>query len=100
MRSGKPVIATDVGGPKDYLVDGQVGYQETPVFGMPWPHYHGRMTWAEPNLMEARERVRGALRNAGFVHPPRGRRVLRLRLSKRPASGRKAVAQYDGRDGA
>jgi magnesium chelatase family protein len=41
-------------------------------------------------LMEARERVRGALRNAGFVHPPR-----RITVNLAPADLRKAGASLD-----
>ena len=61
MMAGKPVIATAFGGPAEFglPIDGQVPYQRTPVFGMPWPTYHGRMTWADPDLMRAREMMRG-----------------------------------------
>ena len=41
-------------------------------------------------LSEARERVRGALRNAGFVHPPR-----RITVNLAPAELRKAGASLD-----
>ncbi len=41
-------------------------------------------------LQEARERVRGALRNAGFVHPPR-----RITVNLAPADLRKAGASLD-----
>jgi magnesium chelatase family protein len=45
---------------------------------------------ADTALMEARERVRGALRNAGFVHPPR-----RITVNLAPAELRKAGASLD-----
>ena len=41
-------------------------------------------------LQEARERVRGALRNAGFVHPPR-----RITVNLAPAELRKAGSSLD-----
>src|SRR3954468_16153145 len=41
-------------------------------------------------LSEARERVRGAIRNAGFVHPPR-----RITVNLAPADLRKAGASLD-----
>ena len=41
-------------------------------------------------LSEARERVRGAIRNAGFVHPPR-----RITVNLAPAELRKAGASLD-----
>src|SRR6476469_10521148 len=41
-------------------------------------------------LQEARERVRGAIRNAGYVHPPR-----RITVNLAPADLRKAGASLD-----
>ena len=45
---------------------------------------------ADVALQEARERVRGAIRNAGFVHPPR-----RITVNLAPADLRKAGASLD-----
>ena len=45
---------------------------------------------ADAALQEARERVRGALRNTGFVHPPR-----RITVNLAPADLRKAGASLD-----
>ena len=45
---------------------------------------------ADAALQEARERVRGALRNAGFVHPPR-----RITVNLAPADLRKGGASLD-----
>ena len=45
---------------------------------------------ADAALQEARERVRGALRNAGFVFPPR-----RITVNLAPADLRKAGASLD-----
>ena len=45
---------------------------------------------ADAALQEARERVRGAIRNAGYVHPPR-----RITVNLAPADLRKAGASLD-----
>ena len=45
---------------------------------------------ADASLQEARERVRGALRNSGYVHPPR-----RITVNLAPADLRKAGASLD-----
>jgi magnesium chelatase family protein len=45
---------------------------------------------ADAALQEARERVRGAIRNSGFVHPPR-----RITVNLAPAEQRKAGASLD-----
>jgi magnesium chelatase family protein len=45
---------------------------------------------ADAALQEARERVRGALRNSGYVHPPR-----RITVNLAPADQRKAGASLD-----
>ena len=45
---------------------------------------------ADTALQEARERVRGALRNAGFIHPPR-----RITVNLAPAELRKAGSSLD-----
>ncbi len=45
---------------------------------------------ADTALQEARERVRGAIRNAGFVHPPR-----RITVNLAPAELRKAGSSLD-----
>jgi magnesium chelatase family protein len=45
---------------------------------------------ADTALQEARERVRGAIRNAGFIHPPR-----RITVNLAPAEQRKAGASLD-----
>jgi magnesium chelatase family protein len=45
---------------------------------------------ADAALQEARERVRGAIRNAGFTHPPR-----RITVNLAPADLRKAGASLD-----
>src|SRR6202795_2969360 len=45
---------------------------------------------ADAALQEARERVRGAIRNAGYVHPPR-----RITVNLAPADLRKSGASLD-----
>ena len=56
------------------------------------PGCPGSPSWGLPDaaLSEARERVRGALRNAGFHHPPR-----RITVNLAPAELRKAGASLD-----
>lgn len=60
MMAGKPVIATQYGGPAEFglPIGCAVPSQPTPVFGMPWATYSGRMVWADPNLMDARDKMR------------------------------------------
>lgn len=60
MTAGKPVIATNYGGPEDFLPDNgyPVKYQMTPCSGMPWSLYTGHMQWAEPDIMDARKQMR------------------------------------------
>ena len=70
MMAGKPVIATDYGGPRDFIKEPNylepnivqtgypIDYQLTPCFGMPWSLYTGDMEWGEPNLMETRKAMR------------------------------------------
>ena len=60
MMASKPVIVTETGGPAEFLLPREcyVPFTETPVFGMPWKIYAGSMTWAEPDLMAARRRMR------------------------------------------
>ena len=69
MLAGKPVIATAHGGPVDFMrqhsTAGGIGYQETCCFGMPWITYSGDMTWAEPNMMQARKAMRDAFEDPG-----------------------------------
>src|SRR6187402_3696898 len=45
---------------------------------------------ADAALQEARERIRGAIRNAGYVHPPR-----RITVNLAPADLRKAGSSLD-----
>lgn len=59
LAAGKPVVCTGYGGPEDFVPKhSTIGYQPSPVQGMPWPTYRGDMVWAEPNLMEARRAMR------------------------------------------
>src|SRR3954454_21150251 len=60
-------------------VDGAPGLPGSTMVGLP-----------DAATREARERVRGAIRNAGFVHPPR-----RITVNLAPADLRKAGASLD-----
>ncbi len=66
MMVGNPVIATDYGGTKDFVSAENaypIPYQETPVYGMPWPTYKGDQVWADINVMEARKAMRRVFEN-------------------------------------
>lgn len=62
ILAGKPTISTDAGGPHDEwgreCISRLVPGDETPVFGMPWPHYTGHMNWVEPDLGGAKRAMR------------------------------------------
>lgn len=66
MRAGNPVIATNYGGPEDFLeVANQypVNYQLTPVCGMPWNMYQANQIWADPDIIHARGLMRKVFQN-------------------------------------
>jgi glycosyltransferase involved in cell wall biosynthesis len=67
MASGKPVIATRLGGHMEFMNDDNsylVDYQLSPVYGMPWiPWYRGDQVWAEPNIMQIRKHMRYVYEN-------------------------------------
>ncbi len=66
MMVGNPAIATNYGGVKDFLSEQNgypISYQETPVYGMPWPTYKGDQVWADINIMEARKAMRRVFDN-------------------------------------
>lgn len=68
MIAGKPVIATKYGGPEDFAESQSlVPYTMTPVFGMPWPNYTGKMNWAQPDLLSARKQMRYLYENQEFA---------------------------------
>lgn len=61
MTEANPVIATDYSGTVGFMKPEHsfpVGYRKTIVCGMPWPMYTGEMTWAEPDLLDARKWMR------------------------------------------
>lgn len=61
MAVGNPTIVTNYGGVTDYIDNNNsypISYQETPVYGMPWPTYKGDQVWADINIMEARKAMR------------------------------------------
>ncbi len=67
MMAGKPVIATNYGGPLDFLRHKQNSllckYQLTPCFNMPWDTYNGKMNWADIDILDARAHMRYAYQN-------------------------------------
>ena len=63
--AGKPTIATDYSGTQEFIfkkADTQTGYpisyQLTPCYGMPWETYDGHQSWADINILEARQQMR------------------------------------------
>ena len=84
MRAGKPVIATNYGGPVDFLKQAGgylVPYQLTPVCGMPWEMYQADQLWAEPDVYTARQLMRQVYTN-------------REEAKTRGLKGREWVKQY------
>lgn len=64
MLAKNPVIATKYGGPIDFARSQQlVKYTMSPVYGMPWSHYTGHMNWAQPDLLDARKKMRHLFEN-------------------------------------
>jgi glycosyltransferase involved in cell wall biosynthesis len=66
MLAGNPTIATNYGGPADFLTEETgypVDYMMTPCYGMPWGIYTGNMLWAEPDIMDARAKMRSLFEN-------------------------------------
>jgi glycosyltransferase involved in cell wall biosynthesis len=64
--AGKPVIATDYSGSKDFLSEKTgypVSYQLTPVFNMPWEAYVSTAHWADINIMDLKEKMRYVFQN-------------------------------------
>ncbi len=87
LMAGKPVIATNYGGPLDFLKHGHnsllANYQMTPCFGMPWETYHGKMSWADISIMDARKHMRQVFTNredAAYMGK-RGQNDIRTNLS-------------------
>lgn len=62
MMGNKPVIATNYGGPLDFLEHERnsllCNHQLTPCYGMPWNTYNGKMSWADIDIFDARKMMR------------------------------------------
>lgn len=62
MSLGKPVVGSDYGGSAEFMNDNNsylIPCRETPVSGMSWMrHYHGRMTWGDPDIIELKKIMR------------------------------------------
>ena len=66
MAFGKPVITTNYSGHLDFCTDHNsylTNYTLTPVSGMPWDKYTGRMSWAEPDLDHLKKQMRHVFEN-------------------------------------
>jgi glycosyltransferase involved in cell wall biosynthesis len=66
MSYGKPTVATAYGGNLEFMTADNsllVEYQETPVTGMIFPNYNATMTWASPNIMDLRRKMRWCFEN-------------------------------------
>jgi glycosyltransferase involved in cell wall biosynthesis len=87
MLAGNPVITTNYGGPVDFINHEEtgllVGCNMTPTYGMPWNMYRGDMSWADPDIMEARKYMRWCFENKAAAEEIGGRaqRGLREKLS-------------------
>lgn len=59
MLAGNPVLATGYGGQTDFMTSqNHIDYVLTPTYGMPWPLYTGDMNWAQPDILDARRKMR------------------------------------------
>lgn len=68
MLAGNPVITTGYGGQIDFMKSQNlVDYIMTPVYGMPWELYTGEMKWAQPDIMDARSKMREMSENREFA---------------------------------
>lgn len=87
MMAGKPVIATGYGGPMDFLKHQHnsltCNYQMTPCFGMPWETYHGKMAWADIDVMDAKKHMRTLFtdKETGIYMGKRGLNDVKTSLS-------------------
>jgi len=67
MMAANPAISTNYGGPTEFIKAAAsdqlqtgypVSYQMTPCYGMPWDSYSGTQSWADINILEARQIMR------------------------------------------
>jgi len=66
MSYKKPVITSSYGGCLEFMNDANsflVPTKRTPVRGMIFPNYNGRMVWGDPDIMEARRLMRYCYEN-------------------------------------
>jgi glycosyltransferase involved in cell wall biosynthesis len=73
MMEGNPVITTNYSGSMDFVTAETgypVNYQLTPVYGMPWQNYSGKMNWAEIDIIDARKKMRYV-----FEHQDEARKI-------------------------
>lgn len=83
---GTPVVATAYSGPLEYLDPAAhqlVSYTLTNVT-QPYPYYHPRMRWAEPDVAEASERLRWVYENREIAMESARKAAPSLRRRYRP----------------
>jgi glycosyltransferase involved in cell wall biosynthesis len=92
MSYGKPTISTNYGGNLEfmdhengYLID----YQMTPVYGMIFPNYHGKMNWAEPSTGHLKKIMREVFENqkAAVEKGLLGRQTIKENFNKKVIGG-------------
>lgn len=84
MLAGNPAIVTGYGGQVDFMESQDlIDYCLTPVFGMPWDAYTGEMKWAQPNIMDARAKMRNLFENQDLAKKQgeRGREEVKEKLN-------------------
>jgi len=68
MLAGNPVLATAYGGQEDFMgTQDNIDYMMTPTYGMPWPLYTGDMKWAQPDVLDARRKMRRMFENRDYA---------------------------------
>ena len=87
MSFGNPTIGPNYGGSAEFMDDENsylIPCRETPVFGMSWmSHYHGRMTWGDPSILELKKIMRHVYthRDEAKVRGEKGRQTIEQRFS-------------------
>ncbi len=65
--AGNPTISTNYGGAVDFITHEETGYLTnytiSPVYGMPWHIYSGKMNWADPDLSDVKKWMRYVFEN-------------------------------------
>ena len=103
MMLGKPVVATDYGGSRDFLDEGTgfpVRYGIVPVGDDAWP-YPPELTWADPDLDDAARQLRAVVADPTRARALAARGADRLRRMHNPHTAgvrmARRLATIDGR---